>query len=66
MTKLKLKLPALSAVQDIVLKDASGNELPARTIWADTPTFIFCLRRPGCGEHRAASCSPCRDAIAAT
>jgi hypothetical protein len=45
-----LKLPALSAVADIPLKDTSGQEVKASTIWADKPTLIFCLRRPGCSE----------------
>jgi hypothetical protein len=48
----KLKLPQLSAVAGILLKDTAGNELAAHKLWADKPTLVFCLRRPGCGEHR--------------
>ena len=58
-----LKLPQLSAIAGIRLKDAAGVELLAGSLWADKPTLIFCLRRPGCGEPRA--CRETRRAAAA-
>lgn len=40
-------LPPLKDVETATLKAKDGAEFQAKTLWQDTPVFIYCIRRPG-------------------
>jgi hypothetical protein len=48
---------AATPLSEALLKDKSGKEVKASTLWADQPALVVVLRRPGCCEWAAAQLS---------
>ena len=45
--------PPLSAFRNAKLVNANGQQVQAKSLWAEQPVLFVLIRRPGCGESEA-------------